>query len=149
MKPLRNQIIKALNRFVSGDIDVGSEQADAVLKIVEPFLKPGTLVRPEPPYIPLPLGPMAFHEWLVQIEDYSSTDDPIWYKGKEMTPRELPFDSLDSVARIRIAYYAKGGMAKGTMLGMLRDRMQMKPYQKPRRSRSEPYKPDTDHWYNQ
>lgn len=69
---------------------------------------------------------MTFAEWLRALDRRGSSEDPIYFAGRETTPTELAqkFNSLDRIAGLRIQYF--GGeplhLIEGTAGGMLRER---------------------------
>lgn len=59
-----------------------------------------------------------------------SSDDPIWYQGKETTPdglRDEPLDMSADARRIRIMFFGKHGRGirrrQGTLHSMILDRL--------------------------
>jgi hypothetical protein len=66
------------------------------------------------------------------LEIYGSDEDPIFYHGKDTTPRALGYSEIGNVdsRRVRISYYGIKNdkhqlIRNGTLVGMLRDRMKL------------------------
>ncbi|MCV0439870.1 MAG: hypothetical protein K5880_14820 [Hydrogenophaga sp.] len=97
----------------------------------------GALLRTHPEYFdieiagqhtPAKTGGMTLQECVDALETYGSDQDPITYKGKETTPRDLVYelDTHTPAKNVRIDYYRTDRwVLNGTITGMLTDRMKI------------------------
>ena len=73
---------------------------------------------------------MNIGEAVYELDKLGSASDPIWHKGKETSPNSLldyqnDVQELTRACIVRIEYYGDHGKVKGTLSGMVANRIRL------------------------